>query len=495
MLSRSWPSSNTWTFSRLSVIAVGMSLTNKRPGSILTTTLRSTCDRCRSQKLRCKPSLSTDSTAPCQRCSKAKPRAHCVFSNRARPGRRRSSTPDGSDCPYITGLGESDTDLSSSSLPGMGTFVLTSPPTSTYAVVEEQACSPPVPKGGQNFDDSTMGVNCRRQDEGSVHPSGDIFLESLQCHPASSSDVPSIPNFEDNIMARMELDYAFDSNAELDIRGSLATASTNGSDKPAPVVALTTLLAEMHSYNNQLSVLHGIELNDYPIGDALFLAQRFGAILTELHLSSSYSSPTPSPRHHATGQRPHIDMTTMLLMLSCHMTLTRIYSTVFSDLQSHLSHMPPSGSPPQPRPHTLDMQAYRGLRLGELQAWTDSQWVTTTWTKKAVATLLEALDVAEGILELPADVRAGAAITADRDASPASCSSGKTIEDSTATLLDEDLMVSLTQGSMSEIMGDSARELRAKIEAVVNLLFAYSAPSSRALGKSRQPATHQPRLA
>lgn len=59
----------------------------------------------------------------------------------------------------------------------------------------------------------------------------------------------------------------------------------------------------------------------------------------------------------------------MFLMLSCHMTPTRIYSAVFSDLQSHLPHMPLSESPPQPGTHTLDIRAYRGLRLGELQVW------------------------------------------------------------------------------------------------------------------------------
>lgn len=214
-------------------------------------------------------------------------------------------------------------------------------------------------------------------------------------------------------------------------------------EKPGPLIDLTTLLAEMSHYENKLSKLPAAgtahDLDDYPIGDALFLSQRFHLIITEyasasgqplilqptsppssLSPTSSASSPSASSSSsHDTPTAHHPPLDMFLPTITCYLTLTRIYSSIFTFLLAHLSHPPPahhsdvhstSHLPPHPAHHNNNkkdrMHAYRGRRLGQLkETCLCAAWDPVPRARNAVAMLLASLGGAEGVLALPADIR------------------------------------------------------------------------------------------
>ncbi len=212
-------------------------------------------------------------------------------------------------------------------------------------------------------------------------------------------------------------------------------------ENPGPLIDLTTLLAEMSHYENQLSKLPpsgtAHDLDDYPIGDALFLSQRFHLIIAEytsasgqplilqpaspptsLSSTSSTSSPcTSSISSHGTPTAHHPPLDMFLPTITCYLTLTRIYSSIFTFLLAHLSHpaaahhsdMHSAGSlPPHPAHHNKKdrMHAYRGRRLGQLkETCLCAAWDPVPRARNAVAMLLASLGGAEGVLALPADIR------------------------------------------------------------------------------------------
>ena len=299
----------------------------------------------------------------------------------------------------------------------------------------------------------------------------------------------------DDTAGSRKIDYTFDITDHLDVQNFLPSppdiAPANmdidmdmeTGDKLIPLVNLTSLLTKMSHYEKQLTRLSGTdELDNYPMGDALFLSQHFYSIL------SDYGHPPA-----LTAISPTEDMPTMLLTLSCYMTLTRIYSSVFGYLHSHFSHQADSHSSHNgainlhsPNNFALDTHAYRGLRLCELRP----VCLCSSWgpAKKAVSMLLASLGGTEGLLGLPPDLRAIAAPSPLRgmegkgeggmvegqgkgEGGRSSAATSPTmVGERTTALFEEVLMVALTNGRLYKTMSEQARDLRRKVEEVEGLL-------------------------
>jgi hypothetical protein len=94
------------------------------------------------------------------------------------------------------------------------------------------------------------------------------------------------------------------------------------------------------------------------------------------------------------------DMPTMLLVLSCYISLTKLYSLVFAHFESHLSQLPEA--PPPHCSQTVGLTHGWGLQLGELPSADE----TCTKVCTAVQMLLDAFQSVEDIVGLPRSLSA-----------------------------------------------------------------------------------------
>lgn len=373
-------------------------------------------------------------------------------------------------------------------LPGMSTFILSSSSSPATEVESQDPLgslstenTPRMP----NLDDNLVAVD--HAPEGSM---SDIWQ-----HDATVLDTFSIDSFlqqpssilfgttsafiddtsacgqGDSTTASTETSHYINSDTHTEFQGlplspSNISQADSGNDmdilteeRPSPLVDLTALLAEMSPYESRLLKLSGGGLHDYPIGDALFFSHRFYAILSDYsHLPSTDSTSL-------------LSTPTMLLALSCFMTLTRIYLPIFAHLQENLSQMLEAHSAQQSRSCAYpsmgaDIRSYRGLRLSQLQP----ICLCTGWdpTKKAVSMLLSSLGSAEEWLGLPPDVRIMAVSATKAPGEQTSRFKGSGGE--TMVLFEEGSMASLTNGHLYKTVGKQAKELRRKIEDVQELL-------------------------
>ncbi|OJJ57243.1 hypothetical protein ASPSYDRAFT_47539 [Aspergillus sydowii CBS 593.65] len=414
--------------------------------------LRTSCDRCRSQKLRCVPSSKSNPTGPCQRCSKSKEPRACVFSQRLRTGRQKKTADSQQDVPR-----KSKTTFAQS-LPGMGTFTLSTSASRESSVVADTLVSSEDPRPSMELEERTGSVGST-QDESlmtSVWDHDGLLDSTLVFASPPSSSYP------DDFCADMEAFFGVANmlptppdTMSTDLGGEFTV--TEPAERPCgPLVDLASMLPIMSRYESQLHE-YGGELTNYPIGDALFLSQRFHAVLSgHCHLPPS-------------STRVQMDMPTKLLTLSCYMTLTRIYSLIFGYMQRYLGNLPNT--------HALhdnggpaglfmeDIHAYRGLRLGQLQQTCLCVGCeAATRTKKAVSMLLDALGNVEGALGLPSDGRVIIETSTDGVMTP-----NRNRRDRTQ-LLDEGLMAGLINGRLHKTVREQVRELRAMIEEVEDLL-------------------------
>lgn len=373
-------------------------------------------------------------------------------------------------------------------LPGMSTFVLSSSSSPSTEVETQDTLgswsterTPRMP----NLVDNPVAVDYAL--EGSMSDiwqhdatvldtfSIDSFLQQpsnilFGATPAFIDDISACEQ-GDSITASTNASYFINGDTHAEFQGhplspSNISQADSGDDmdmlteeRPGPLVDLTALLAEMSPYENRLLKLSGGELHDYPVGDALFFSHRFYAILSDYsHLPSTDST-------------SRLSTPTMLLALSCFMTLTRIYLPIFAHLQEQLPRMQEAHSAHQSRscayPSTgADIHSYRGLRLSQMQP----ICLCTGWdpTKKAVSMLLSSLGSAEEWLGLPPDVRIMAV--------PATKAPGeqtwrfKGTGGEKMVLFEEDSMAALTNGHLYKTVGKQAKELRRKIEDVEELL-------------------------
>ncbi|KAK3995853.1 hypothetical protein QBC44DRAFT_388112 [Cladorrhinum sp. PSN332] len=246
----------------------------------------------------------------------------------------------------------------------------------------------------------------------------------------------SFPDFIPSVntsSTAMDLDPFSSTTGSTDLNTTQAASSASSPEYINPLIELTTLLAEMSQYENRLSSFPSTQahsLDDYPIGDALFISQRFYAIIADLtHSSASSSSsfspnsntmPTPtssspsSPHHHsysphhARGATSTSTLELVLPILTVYLTLTRIYSSIFTFLLEQLSSSAPhTASCPRQQQQKDISHSYRGLRLGQLskEMCLCAGWDPAPRVKNAVAMLLGSLGGAESLLSLPGDVR------------------------------------------------------------------------------------------
>lgn len=201
---------------------------------------------------------------------------------------------------------------------------------------------------------------------------------------------------------------------------------------------LSALMAEMHESLRVLKeglwtkAMDRYSLNNYPIGGVLQLAQEFANILrttsfwttepsseleraplrcAECNVQACGRSPgktcqLPTPSTHSPRRESSVpaiigqDMTdtpTRLLILSCYISLTRIYSIVFGHFQDHLSLVPSctlsNGA--------AEVELCRGLQLGALPPMNEVYSRTHT----AVRMLLDTLRCVEDLIGLPSNLR------------------------------------------------------------------------------------------
>ena len=404
-------------------------------------------------------------------------------------------------------MSRKDNETSTAALPGMSTFALFGSPSPSPEMERpnplEFSPTKHTPRT-LSMDDNTVAADCASEGSMAEYWQHDtrlfdsFSLEAFLQQPSNLLFGVNDPALIDDIRicgpgegttATMEISDSVDSSAHAGSQGfTLSPSNTPRADsdvnmdvlseeRPGPLVDLTALLAGMSPYENRLSKLSGGELHNYPIGDALFFSHRFSAILSDYnHL----------PPKDATS---HLSTPTMLLALSCFMTLTRIYSPIFAYLHEQLSQMLEAHSAHESRNCAdpsigADIHSYRGLRLSQLQP----ICLCANWdpTKKAVSMLLSSLGGAERWLGLPAEVTIrtipGTGAPGERTSRSKGIGGQKTV------LFEEGSMAALMNGRLYKTMEKQAKELRGKIGEVERLLKAvtdttYVIPTPPELGK------------
>lgn len=166
-------------------------------------------------------------------------------------------------------------------------------------------------------------------------------------------------------------------------RGSGRKHDPNQGRNASFQLELSALLGEMQKYLHLLKVYYASDnrypedaLNNYPIGEALYLLRRFCELqkrIGEAGHSPAWPQNTIDP-----------DMVASLVIITCYITMMRILQTLFGHLEQYLTQMGP-GSMTRARKSVAEH--CRGLRLGELTPAND----VCAQTREAVSALLNAL--------------------------------------------------------------------------------------------------------
>jgi hypothetical protein len=324
-------------------------------------------------------------------------------------------------------------------LPGMGAFRVAAglaSPVSPMPGGSRAPSSTPQPQAGSSYTlPHSIGVEFDdNRGEGYFPPvldHSDFWNSSIHDHqdPESFSFTNSLAGslLSEEITSDLELPQGaqgtevataiFDTGPQLETNNFSRSESESLShldpfhtgDTPGPTMALTSLLADMSQTETRLSKLTESELGNYPIGEVLYLCSSFHSIITESSSSSGHLIGPPDP-------------SVSLLIICCHMSLLRIYSSVFDhllrDMSDRQQEQPLAG---QQRPHSNHIHRHhlsqtsndsrgkkhktpvsRGLSLDQLQ----SQCLCTTWspTRKAVSMLVGSFREVEEVLQLPSDL-------------------------------------------------------------------------------------------
>ncbi|KAJ5928230.1 hypothetical protein N7466_007186 [Penicillium verhagenii] len=445
----------------------------------LTKSLRSSCDRCRAQKLRCVSS--SDPSGPCQRCLRGKEPKSCTFSRRGQTGKPAGSG-RGSDHRQDP---QRETHTSTKFIPGMNTFTLSS-------------LSSPEPSSVEKSRTETTTTTTASDKNRNLE--SDTFLDSLWSDEYTTFIDPALPShintsplvhglshteecdmYDSKKTTGMQGDPSFqlDLAEFLDVQQMLATPpyTSSGVDNyanmdmdvgileeetPGLLVDLSSLLGKLASYEKELAELYGSTLDNYPIGDALYLSQRFHAILINHGRVLTFDHVSDT------------DMPTRLLSLSCYILITRIYRTIFKYLYTQLSQLPAAFSTQNLGASSClmdnNMNAYQGLRLGQLQS-ISVGWEPAMRIRKAMSVLLNSLSHTETALGLPATVRT--ALHAEKSQEDTDTPTTGSIP-----LFEEGgVLAPLINGRLQKKLREHERDLRAKVEDVDDLLDGLLVPS------------------
>ena len=451
--------------------------------------LRTSCERCRTQKLRCVPHPNSAAGAPCLRCVKAKLPDLCVFNLRSKTGRGASRSRKLSE----NGQGSASKDReksSSSSLPGMSTFALTGvAPTFTEPSTSEHPTALPTTETLTMLDLDHVPLSSATVNVESVIPdywqdntttlntfSLDDFLDQS---PSQLSDLDNYGSTDEGScpqpMNVTQTLFSAGSTAKLGFQdlalpppntASLGHHQLDGfpDDRTDLLMHFVVLLTEMSSYESRLSKISGSMFHDYPIGDAIFLSHRFYDILLDNNNNNNNRNTFSSPTS-------RISTPDFLLSSSCFVTLVRIYSIIFDHLREYILQRPEMRSPQaftEP-PHSslgADIHLYRGLKLLQLQP----ICFCSGWdpVKKAVSMLLDTLRSAEGLLGLPADSRIvdpPGTESQNEQTSPIDTNGTEN-----TALVEEDSFDLSAHDSLYKMVRKQAVQLRAKIKTTHNLL-------------------------
>lgn len=318
--------------------------------------IRSSCDRCRLQKLKCTVPTESDGPVPCERCTRAK--VPCVFGRRRRANRPRDMS---------LGLGRTGLDMLATPSPTSA---------STQAAPDLQLTEPTeceseatTAYGAQPWDSLTLGLH-NASDNVLGQQGGMSGWEWLQ-HDFSLDNAC--------IMDADTLDPSLRSPSPVFLAPSQPTDGImlSGDTTPSnstPGQRLAALIADMQQRLKMLEEWprqHDSprSLDDYPVGAVLHLFQEFTAVAGPV-LSSARAAGTTiaslTPRElileaAACGETqttelddaglgagasrgPGTDTATTLLVLCGYMWLVRIYSIVLGHFQMHLGRIPSSGN-------------------------------------------------------------------------------------------------------------------------------------------------------
>lgn len=349
-----------------------------------------------------------------------------------------------------------------------------------------------VPEGGQSpleesLEDLLNGNFPEQHSDPNFFPRADAYPDSLPDLLTDASRRGRIPGITD-----FNMDGKFDIQEFLRVPPpshlNLAMDSFPiGDQKPGAIVDLAVLLAKMSHYEASLHEKPMSELDNYPIGDALFLSARFCDILSEY----GHSPPLNASSSSSTSRQDPIKL---LLTLSCYMNLLRIYSSTFDYMGKHLSQMAKQHARDYQAPSsdsgmaasngsrrmyahrfhapTTDIYRYRDLRLIQLH----SVCLCAAWdpVKKAASMLLASLGDAEEILQLPLAVRIvpSARLSRDGSLSGDESTSGSNQEapdddDAKGTVMFKE---GLTNERMYSVVTKLASDVRDKVKKVKHLL-------------------------
>ncbi|KAI0199933.1 hypothetical protein F4808DRAFT_430860 [Astrocystis sublimbata] len=374
--------------------------------------IRSSCDRCRSSKLRCVPSSALDSSKPCQRCTRAK--VTCVFGQRARKGTtrpRRLRSPASQES-HQHAYDDETSCLSSSS-------------SSSSSASNTMPCSPEISQsqspaeGSLEFghtmlpilDSSSISKDCSTTNTG-MALSG--FAESANEWGEDSWSIGS-SMWADNtcgVVQALELipehitqtntsshnQLRFDELACHDLEGIpdlMQDRSLSGGGTSLPL-ELSTLLGEMHTYLHVLEAYHASDnrnsedaLNDYPIGDALYLLRRFCEIQDRVRESDE---PAIWPQNSVDTDM----VAATLVTVTCYITMTRVLNTLYGHLEQYLASTSPE---PAAKSYMSTSGYYRGMRLKELAPFQS----VCARAREATGALLSGLKSMDLVISIPRD--------------------------------------------------------------------------------------------
>ncbi|KAK4176931.1 putative transcriptional regulator love [Triangularia setosa] len=400
--------------------------------------IRSSCDRCRSQKLKCtlspepgpgNTSSEREGHRPCQRCSKA--RVPCVFSRRLRTAKERSRSNTGpTSCPVqqqqqqiqvapISAVDEPVSAMQHDNLRRVHSWASSPTPSFTGSMTPEQS---DYEKDG--LDDLSFGYGpdgCWTDMAGICAGDLSLITPALTSSPGPATETDQQSVFWDSPF-------------------SAFPASTAGPDKPQVLQRLLNLVVEIQAGFRlleskswlQQDPATGNTLDSYPIGTVLHLSKEFASIVNtaQEHTSGvaipsptvesdgfhfSISSPvltsdgstidsdsltmSPGATHHC-----GLDTPTRLLILTSYVSLTKLYATMLRHFQKYLSLLPSPSTVPE-----IEMGDWRSgadkrcLNLGELPPSTDVTHCSRIHT--AVRLLLGSLERIEAVIELPVGLR------------------------------------------------------------------------------------------
>ncbi|KAJ5146187.1 transcriptional regulator family: Fungal Specific TF [Penicillium bovifimosum] len=333
---------------------------------------RTSCDRCRLQKLRCVPS-DGDWLNACQRCTRA--RVPCAFSRRARSGRQPKKL-DRAEEPSHTSSSGSNASTPPMELPRFP--VPGDDPLSSIARVNPMAdphdlADPPLDPMMAEILFHTPGDNAVMP----IHMPFPVRKIEWWCSPESLS--PEL----DITKSTNPLDHAYFNQAESNrTREIVSIHNTNsiipdnliplGETPSTQVQCLSSILVAMTNYTSDLHRW------------GTYLAQWLREIVSRLTWTGTeFPSLIPS------SDDP-VDTPTLLIMMSCYMSLVNIYDTVFYDLRQLLAILPDSTSSTSSR-----AELRWDLRLGDLPL-TNEGCVRVL---NAVQILLDPLDAIENDLK------------------------------------------------------------------------------------------------